>query len=36
VRGKLCCIELADAFGLHAFGATNPGSSFLRGLTKRA
>jgi glutaminase len=36
VRGKLCCIDLADALGLHAFDATNPGSSFLRGLTRRA
>ncbi len=34
VRGKLCCIGLADALGLHAFDATNPGSSFLRGLAK--
>ena len=34
VRGKLTCIGLADALGLHAFDATNPGSSFLRGLSK--
>jgi glutaminase len=34
VRGKLSCIGLADALGLHAFDATNPGSSFLRGLAK--
>ena len=33
VRGKLCCIGLAEALGLHAFDATNPGSSFLRRLT---
>ena len=34
VRGKLCCIGLADGLGLHAFDATNPGSSFLRGMAK--
>src|SRR6185369_17188255 len=32
VRGKMCCIGMAEALGLHAFDATNPGSSFLRGL----
>ena len=34
VRGKLCCIGLADGLGLHAFDATNPGSSFLCGMAK--
>jgi glutaminase len=35
VRGKLCCIGLAEQVGLHAFDATNTGSSFLRGLAMR-
>jgi glutaminase len=34
VRGKACCIGLAEAFGLHAFDATNQGSSFLSGLAR--
>ena len=34
VRGKLCCIGLSEALGLHAFDATNQGSSFLSGLAK--
>jgi glutaminase len=36
VRGKLSCIGLSEALGLHAFDATNPGSSFLRGLGQSA
>ncbi len=36
VRGKLCCIGLAETLGLHAFEATNPGSTFLSGLAKLA
>jgi glutaminase len=35
VRGKLCCIGLSEALGLHAFDATNQGSSFLSGLAKK-
>jgi len=34
VRGKLSCIGLTEALGLHAFDATNQGSSFLTGLAK--
>jgi glutaminase len=30
VRGQLCCVGLADDFGLHAFDCTNEGSAFLR------
>lgn len=29
VRGLLCCIDLAEELGLHAFDATNAGSRFL-------
>lgn len=36
VRGKMCCIGLSEALGLHAFDAANPGSSFLKGLAKPA
>jgi glutaminase len=32
VCGKLTCIDVAEAIGLHVFDATNPGSSFLRGM----
>ncbi len=32
VRGKLCCIGLAEELGLHAFDSTNSGSNFLRGM----
>ncbi len=35
VRGKLCCVGLADELGLHAFEFTNPGSSFLRAIGGR-
>ena len=34
VRGKLCCIGLAEELGLHAFDSTNSGSNFLRGMTE--
>ena len=34
VRGKLCCIGLAEALGLHAFDPTNMGSSFLCGMAE--
>jgi glutaminase len=34
IRGKLCCIGLTEGLGLHAFDATNQGSSFLSGLAK--
>jgi glutaminase len=34
VRGKLSCIGLTEALGLHAFDATNQGSSFLSGLAR--
>jgi glutaminase len=34
VRGKQCCIGLAEALGLHAFDSTNSGSNFLRGMTE--
>lgn len=29
VRGLLCCMDLAEELGLHAFDATNAGSSYL-------
>jgi len=29
VRGLLCCVDLAEELGLHAFDATNAGSSYL-------
>lgn len=32
VRGKLCCIGLAEELGLHAFDSTNSGSNFLRAM----
>lgn len=32
VRGQLCCMGLANEFGLHAFDCTNIGSSYLSGL----
>jgi glutaminase len=34
VRGKLCCIDLSEQIGLHAFDPTHPGSTYLRGLPK--
>ncbi len=36
IRGKLCCIGLAEEIGLHAFDPTNHGSNFLRGLSRRS
>jgi glutaminase len=33
VRGKLCCTHLSETLGLHSFDPTNPGSSFLTGMT---
>lgn len=32
IRGKLCCIGLAEELGLHAFDSTNSGSNFLRAM----
>jgi glutaminase len=33
VRGKLCCVDLSETLGMHAFDPTNPGSSFLNAMT---
>ena len=32
VRGQIACAALADMLGLHAFEATNFGSSYLRAM----
>ena len=32
VRGALCCADLAEELGLHAFECTNAGSSFFSAL----